>query len=360
MYGLMIIYSIYITGLIKQKTVQGDSTKINIASNIINKKICFCCFLLIYLTLALRHQTMGVDLKGYLSSFEILIDYSWGSVFELESFLNYEKGYVIFNKLIGSIYANRQFFLAVCALIPIASISYIIYKYSKDPLLSFIIFLGLPVFLINFSGLRQAIAIGICFFSFKYINAKKVFKFLCTVLLATTFHSSAILFLAAYPIYYIKLNKVGKLLSVFVIPIIYYLRIPLFTILAAIIKPNIVPVHNDAFELFVVFTLIYIFMLIMPSTEKREIQGYRNLFYVACLLQAMGGVHTLVIRVGYYFMIFLPLALTELVFEYRKSNKRESYLIYYAIFISFLLFGLYSIYTSTWAQAYPYKFFWNM
>ena len=53
--------------------------------------------------LALRHQSMGIDLRytkyfGYLGRFDAIAETSWSDVFDV-SIANYEKGYIIFNKL---------------------------------------------------------------------------------------------------------------------------------------------------------------------------------------------------------------------------------------------------------------------
>lgn len=136
------------------------------------KRFLYLAIGLMVLIMGLRAQTMGVDLRGYLASFETLNEYSWKEILGLESYLNYERGYIIFNKLVGSIWCNRQFFLFVCAAISIIPVGIVIYKCSPDPLLSIIIYIGLPVFLLNYSGLRQAIAIGILILSFEFMTEK--------------------------------------------------------------------------------------------------------------------------------------------------------------------------------------------
>ena len=84
--------------------------------------------------------------------------------------------------------------------------------------------MGLPVFLLNFSGLRQAIAMGITALSFNFIKEKKPVQFILLVILASLFHKSAIVFLAMYPIYNIKLDKFGKVMSIVVLGIVYFAR----------------------------------------------------------------------------------------------------------------------------------------
>lgn len=324
------------------------------------KAFCFIAFACLFLMLALRHQSMGLDLRymashGYLGAFDTISNVSWDNIFDI-SFANYEKGYIVFNKIVSLIYDNRQFFLGACALVTILPIVYVIYKKSVSPLQSIIIYMGLPAFLMSFSGLRQALAIGICFFALLYIEDKKFIKFLIIVLIATTFHYSSIIFLIAYPLYRFKIKKSWRWFSVVLIPIIYVFKNPLFKIFSKIFKDDAVATETGAGTLFVIFTLIYIFCIIY-SDGSDEQNGLLNLFFMACACQAFGGIYYLAMRVGYYFMLSLVLLLPKVLKGMKLDDDKPLYAI--IIFICFSAFGLHSIYTSTWAMANPYYFFWE-
>ena len=326
--------------------------------------------------IGLRHPTMGVDLhygfdNGYLGMYQVIGESSWETVLN-KFFLNYERGYAIFNKLLYFFSEDSQFLLFVCAAIAMAAIMWLIYKYSKTPLLSIIIYLALPVFLINFSGLRQGIAVAITMYAFRYIKEKKLIPFVIAVLIANSFHSSAIVFLAAYPIYYIKTQKsVVKLGSVLILPFIYIFRVPLFNMMAKLIGEDDTAFSTNAFMLFLFFTLIYIFCLFFEDKENREQIGCRNLFYVACICQIFSGVSHVAMRVGYYFMVYLVLLFPEIIVPKvnekieridDRINRREynnSVIIYVAVFVFFLCWGIYSISASTWAETNPHYFFWQ-
>ena len=77
------------------------------------RRASFFCFFCFAILLALRHQTMGIDLRteesyGYLGMFETIAKSSWNEVFT-GSFLNYEKGYVIYNKLLSKFQKTDRF-----------------------------------------------------------------------------------------------------------------------------------------------------------------------------------------------------------------------------------------------------------
>lgn len=310
--------------------------------------------------LGFRAQTMGVDLKGYLPSFDKLNKASWTQIIHMNSYLNYEKGYVIFNKMVGSVWCDRQFFLFICAACSLLPVGIFIYRNSNHMLFSMVIYMSLPCFLIVFSGLRQGIAIGITMLSVEFIKKKKLLKFVLLILLASTFHSSAIIFLIAYPLYRLKMNKKMAYASILLLPGIYILRYPVFRILSKIFKAHAVPDYNNAINLFLIFVFIYSFCVLFGNRSNEKINGWMNIFFVACACQAMGGVYLTTIRVGYYFMISLCILLPEVFHGMNlKYAERDRKIIYGVLIGLFSVYGLYVLRHGSWAMSYPYQFFWN-
>lgn len=358
-YYILYIYIILIASLFSKSKY--DLLKSN---SLINTYVFFFVFLL----LALRHWSMGIDLgylnrynTGYIQSFETLSKYSWGEILNLKTFLNYEKGYIIFNKLISTIWHNRQFFLGACAFIGILPIALFVNRSSSLPGISWFIFLGLPVFMIHFSGLRQSIALGITTYATKWIENKNPAKFTLAVLFGSTFHSSAIMFLLAYPLYYLKLSNLSKIFSLIAIFVVYFFRRPLFQVFSQIFKENATITDSNSITLFLVFVLIYIF-LIFFNNSKNEKNGYINLFWFACICQAFGNIYTTAMRVGYYFMLGLVIALPNTLMNIRQNtmNGEKNFRIYYLLIsTAFILFGLYSFANGTWSMTNPYVFFWQ-
>lgn len=335
-----------------------------------SKLICVIGFMLLFGILALRHWSMGNDLGfrlkyelGYVQSFLRINRYSWSEILKMKSFLNYERGYIIFNKLVGSIYNNKQFFLASCAFVNILSVAVLIYKNSKLPFLSWIIFMGLPVFMILFSGMRQGIALSIIILSVKLIEERKLIKFVLIVLFASTFHKSSIIFLIAYPLYHIEISGWKSVVAILIIPIVFVLRSPLFSIFSKIFKDNAHAKDTGSWLLFVIFCTIYIALTILNKYAGTKQNKLLNLFYFACLCQAFSGIYQLAMRVGYYFMIYLIIALPNTIYELKnnntKSSEHEFMLGYIIVFAAFFIYGIYSLSTSTWAGTNPYHFFWQ-
>ena len=333
-----------------------------------NKVFTVLIFISLVLIIGLRHPSMGNDLKygesnGYLGAFEVLSKMSWSEILKLEAFLNYERGFIIYCKLVSSIWNNHQFFLFISALLSIFPIFLTIYKKSENAIMSSLIYMGVPAFFIIFSGVRQGLAIGICFFAVLILLKERksiytIILFILIVLLAWTFHSSSIIFLLALPLYYIKFDKTSRWISVGILPIIYLGRNWLFSILSKLFKDDAVANDTGALTLLLVFVGIYVFCILFSSNNDREYNWYMNMFYIACVCQIFGGIFDTAMIVGYYFMLALVLLLPKLISDMKvKSNELLSQI---GVNIAFGAYAIYSIYTSTWAMAYPHHFFWEI
>ena len=305
--------------------------------------VCSVMFLALFFTFALRHQSMGIDLRyqdpktGYLRSFELITGMPLKKVIFMESYQNYERGYIIFNKLVGMINPSRQFFMACCAFCTIAPVAWTIYRRSESPAFSFVVYMGIPYFLCIFSTLRQAIAVGLCFWAFSFVQGKKPLLFTVLVLLASTFHGTALLFLAVYPAYHIRLSINLRWLSLFVLPFIYLNADILIEIASVFINQISVGESTGAINLFLIFCAIYAFcitvmknggvkkrgyrnMLLNKDEEIPKQQGYLNIFWLACAMQAFSGVDNLAMRMAHYYMIILVLLLPSLILHLPKGK----------------------------------------
>lgn len=238
------------------------------------------------------------------------------------------------------------------------SIGIMIGKNSKDPLLAIIVYLGLPCALVPFSALRQGIAVGICCLSISLIRKNKLIEFLLLVTFATLFHYSAFCFVAAYPIYHIKLPKTLRILSIPALAVIFVARYPLFVIGSKIFKKSAAIKQTNAVTLLIVFVLIYTFCTLFVHDETDG--GFLNLFYIACVVQCFAGVYSTAMRVGYYFMPGLVIALPNIVKNMEKVADRKISRL--CVMTAFMVYGLYILYASGsgWSMTYPYHFFWQI
>ncbi|WP_381426383.1 EpsG family protein [Sporosarcina thermotolerans] len=198
-----------------------------------NKDLIFIILIstqLILLSL-LRDLNVGADTAVYVNRFHIIAQTAWERIFQLSDIVDFEIGFIILNKLIGIVWENESFFLAVTSSIIILSISKYIYKNSKIVWLSFVIFIAFGFWGMSLNTLRQFIAIALILPSIKYIKSRDLIKFVIHILIASFFHISALSFLIIYPLFKMKINKfyitlvicIGVAVNLFSTKIIYFL-----------------------------------------------------------------------------------------------------------------------------------------
>ena len=137
--------------------------------------------------------------------FDLMKDFPIGEVISYS-----KKGELLFfvlNKIISLIGGNYQFFLFVVALISLVPIAIIYSKKTDNALLTIALFLTVAPFPMFFSGLRQAIAMGLIILAFKYVEEKKPIKYILCIMIIMLFHISAVVALLFYPVYHIKIKK---------------------------------------------------------------------------------------------------------------------------------------------------------
>ena len=170
----------------------------------------------LFLILALRADSLGVDLDNYIGGYEYISQLSflnmWSrlhlfKIAELVYPYSYESGYVLLNWLCSHIGLSFHSFLVLNAGIIVVSLYSFVKKYSNIPWISFVLFIGLGMFEYSFGILRQTIAVAILMQSAKYIKSQKLIKFLCVVLLAFTFHRVSIIFVPLYFLYKVRVTK---------------------------------------------------------------------------------------------------------------------------------------------------------
>ena len=113
-----------------------------------------------------------------------------------------EKGYMVFNYLISFLTANRYIFILLSTMLMYVMYFFAIKKYTIHYPMACVVFLGF-FYYFTMTYLRQTLAVGLVWLSVEYIIKRDIFKFVGLVVLATTFHTSALIFL---PMYFIGSN----------------------------------------------------------------------------------------------------------------------------------------------------------
>lgn len=321
------------------------------------------------LILAFRSEYNGLDLHnasgtGYFFYYDSINRDSFLEIlenFSKQKYANFEIGFVLFCKILGTICDNHQIMLLGCAVMSIIPMAYFIYKNSKNAWLSMMLFMALPFFgPAYFSAIRQGIAIGFVMLSFEFIKRKKLVWFILIVCFACLFHSSAVVAFIAYPVYYFRIDRESLMIGgLGILAMVFLLRMPLFMVLSRIVANNAEIVTSNAINLFMILTFLYIICVSFGNSEDENMRGLRNIFWLACASQAFGGVNNLAGRVSWYFMptiiILLPNLITDMLIKEKTIRKPVIYL----LGILAGVIGLKFLKSDMVALAYPYVPFWR-
>lgn len=134
----------------------------------------------------------------------------------------FEFGFKFYTLLIKNIFNNYTFYTLVGSLIDIVIICIVSRRYSKSPLIVVFLFFSIYGLALEIDMLRNAKAIVLFLLSIKYIEERKLEKFIGLIILAFTFHASSLIYL---PMYFILGKKWNKkiVLGIFILGNLYYL-----------------------------------------------------------------------------------------------------------------------------------------
>jgi len=151
--------------------------------------------LIIFATI--RSSGVGTDSNNYVEIFNEFKD-STESLFSVKTSL--EIGYLILMEIALNISNDYWSLFFLTALICVFTSYYTIYKLSDNIKVSVFIYISLATYFFVFNGMRQAIAASIFGLAIYHLINKKIVGYFIIVLLASFFHSTALIM---FPFYYL-------------------------------------------------------------------------------------------------------------------------------------------------------------
>lgn len=199
-------------------------------------------FGLMILVASLRAPSVGIDLAGhYAKRFEQIAFYSWKDIPKFSAFSTYEIGYCYYCKILSMINSNVQFYIFVTSLIVYGTMGYLIYKKSSDVILSTMLVIFSCQYYMYMNIIRQALAVSVVLIGYTFLDKSKrsisdYIKFALFVLVASTFHDSAILCLVMIVFDKMQFKRRDILFSGVITMICYVAYSKLFVFVANLIS----------------------------------------------------------------------------------------------------------------------------
>lgn len=236
-----------------------------------------------------------------------------------------------------------------------------IYNYN-----AWLFFYTFPIFcLISFGIMRQWSAISIVFFSYKYIEREKFFKFCICILIASLFHQTAILLLIIYFIPYVKIKKnIHILLFIFsffslkILKEILLLDIPIISKYRGYILNS---VGEGGKIVYFLIVLLYLGILILTYLDNKFYENNQTLINYVCLgcfiYISLIDLGHLGLRISQYFLIFILYIFEDIESILKCKMKIKKNFLIIIEFILILMYLYSDKYQPIRTQFIPYKIF---
>lgn len=246
------------------------------------------------------------------------------------------------------------------------SVSKLIYRYSEDKALSYLILMAFNFFQFSMTGIRQTIALAFALFALyeAFKPDYKLLKILIYIAVGYLFHNSCAVFLLLLPmlVFKHKYNKGLVFLSVLIVLAGFVFRTSIMGMMISLSSDTRFEFYDmentgAGFTTYIMYFLIYIILLYnMKSYADETRRGTLDLWLMVATLLFQGTVliQSVMFRVAWYFAISLVVILPQIIKTFSQQNKTIANFTAYAL-ILFMYLGI----TIGSAHVVPYQFFWE-
>ena len=297
------------------------------------KTLCLLAMFILFSVSALRNISVGGDIVRYVES------YKKYSLFDFDGVINYlnkeevkDPVYYFSTWAFSRIFKNPQWWLAFNAFLFQFSVAKLIYIESKKTIISIIVFLALGFFSFGLTGLRQTMAMSVVLLSYPFLKNRKPIKFIITIIIASLFHKTSLVFLIAYPIVNIKLGKYHFIVSAIAFVIFYSGRGWLMNFMSHYLQEERYEGYLSGeasqytFVGFFIQLVVFIFCLYYykqhTQNDKKAIILY-NLAFIGVLFQLFASFIAEIFRVSMYFSQFNIILLANSTVTERDPKSRK-------------------------------------
>ena len=299
--------------------------------------------------MAMRAQTVGVDTKYYVCIYQQFPQISWKELFTAQLYptprrtweLDLEPGYRLLNKLLSIYLPAPQWITVANSALIIALLYRWLRRESPNAMLSIWLYLTLGVYQTEMNVARNAIAILLGYTAFHWIKERKLAPYFLQILMAVSFHKSAVVFL---PLYWL-VNRRWK-----------YRHVLYCTMAACILGAAYPVVAGGAFYALLVAFVLY--KMTPEECKKLESKEPQGLFLTTAALSLYGlnlglaSAARMAALFGPYLIVLLPRML-----EYINCPRRRAATIQWLAVAAGLQYVL-RLLINNIGGTMPYQFFW--
>lgn len=325
-------------------------------NNRISKLVVLMSMLVLWMLTAFRSTSIGNDTLTYVEYFYYFSNY--GIIRDSR----FEIGYQYLNIAIGWISKNPHIFLVLISSIMYIGLSYCLFRYSRNILISATLFFcyGFSLYINIF---RQGIAMIIVLFAYQHLKKNNRLYAFLLIIFASFFHISALIcLLLFFNTHYIYKKKVTLLCSLLCLALAFsgYVEV-----IASVVFPEYLHYFDSKYAstgwLAVTIALIRnatLYCLVASVNKVKDKANYRiTLMNFFCLLEigALGYSVNLFDRLSNYFLLIALIELPNILYQY-NIKYRNTWILGICIY-SIIMFLLILALRPEWNHLYPYKFY---
>lgn len=281
------------------------------------KKIIYIVLTLGYMWfLATFRYGIGFDYYSYINIFRYIRDTEG---FSNLLALSYEPGFTLLTKAMTLFIDNSVAMYGFYELLILIPIGWFIYKYCKDAWFAVWLFVTLSFFYTTMNFIRQTMATSIILLSYRFLRDKKPIPYFLLVLLAASFHKTALIMIPVYFLCRIKLTKKWGAIYAGLTLIGYLTSEPLLNFATTHVfkgyKDSIYVMPFSPIFLLIPVTVLVACLVMLPTWRKRcqEADMLMNLMLYSGIIWLFITKHFILERFSHFVYIFALIAVPQAI-----------------------------------------------
>lgn len=304
-----------------------------------NKFLVFLTFSVLALVSGLRN-TIG-DTYFYMHAYQAT-DFTWDYILE-----NKDPAFGVLQMMLKNLTSDPQVLIFITALITNLLIIVTLYKYTRLFELSLYVYITSGMFTVSMNGIRQFLAASIIFWGTKFLLAGEPKKYFILVLIASTFHQSALILL---PIYFIVRREAWTKVTIIILTATVLIVIG-FNEFSQLIFSAIEDTQygeygsfteGGANKLRVLVEGVPLFIAFLGRERLRKLWPKSdiivNLAMIGVIFMIIATQNWIFARFNIYFSLYNLILISWLIHLFKDSNKK---FVYYSLLVCYLIYFVY-------------------
>ena len=234
-------------------------------------------------------------------------------------------GLQLFLRFFGQLGLSFEVCVFVAAAFVAITLGILVFRYSTSPFWSYVMYLSMGFFLMTTNTLKQAIAMGFVMLAMIAIIEKKPVRFVLLVAAGALFHTSALVFLAAYPFANKKIDRGYFLILIMLMVMVFFFRQEVVELFTNAYYEDEIQFEAAEFmggKVYVMIVLLAIALILRPlnSFDTLYCQVF-NINVLAVVAQTFSVYDNVFTRLAEYFFQFVILLVPLMLQPYKMQVR---------------------------------------